>query len=144
MGILERIAQIKQNLIRNREAELMRIAIDQIALVKLRVQTSGKNYEEVPFTAYTPEYAKSRGKAGYQVGYVDFTRTGQFWQGIVPVVVESGLLKTVIEFRPTSTRGENILAGAKKKRGDITRPSKKETQLAQAANRQRILNAFNL
>jgi hypothetical protein len=144
MGIIERIRQIKADLINNREAELMRIALDQIALIKLRVQTTGKDFNEQQFEDYTPDYKRARAKAGYQVGFVDFTRTGQFWQGIVPVVVESSLYKTVIELRPSSPRGEAILAGAKKKRGNITQPSKAEIQMARDANRQRILSKFKI
>lgn len=141
-GIIERLRQIKADLIANREAELMRIALDQIALVKLRVQSSGLNSNEVPFEDYTPDYKRSRAKAGYQVGYVDFTRTGKLWAGIVPVVVESSLYKTVIEFRANGERGEKILQGAKRKRGNITQPSKSEIQMARDANRQRILSKF--
>jgi len=143
MTIIERIRQIKANIIKNREAELMRIAFDQIALLKLRIQTTGLNSNESPFAPYTPDYAKTRQKKGYQIGYVDFTVTGQFMAGIKPVIVESSTFRTIIEFRPTGDRGENIVKGARKKRGNILEPSQSELKIARDANRQRILNLFN-
>ncbi len=63
-NILNRIRQIKNNLTFNREAEAMRMAFDQLALLKLRIQTKGQNSAEQPFAPYVPAYAKKAAKVG--------------------------------------------------------------------------------
>ena len=141
---IQRIQQIKADLIANREADVLRIALDQLALTKLRIQTRGQAYTGAPFPPYVPAYARERKKAGYQIGYVDFTRTGRLWAGIVPVIVASNVFSATVEVRPSDKRGEDILKGAEKKRGNIVRPSAAEIELTRKANRERIKKYLKL
>jgi hypothetical protein len=142
--IIQAIRQIKHDLQANREADAQRIVLDQIALTKLRVQTSGKNSEGAAFSPYVPAYKKSRAKAGYQVGYVDFTRTGQMWAAVRPQVVSSTVFSATVAIQAANERARTIIAGAVPKRGNITQPSKSEIELSRKANRERIAKYFNL
>ncbi len=142
--LLNRIRQIKQNLISDRENEAIRIAFDQLALTKLRIQTKGQNFREQPFAPYTPGYAKERAGAGYQVGYVDFTRTGRLWAAVRPRIESSNVFSATVVIEGSDQRSRDIIAGAVRKRGNILQPSAAEIQFVRDANRQRILKAFQI
>lgn len=136
--ILERIRQIKADLIANREREVLQISFDQLALIKLRIQTSGKDSAGQSFAPYTLPYAKERAGAGYQIGFVDYTRTGQFWAGIRPTVTASDIFKTTVVLQSQNERGADILEGAKRKRGNLLQPSKEEIEFVRTANQSRV------
>lgn len=143
-NIIEQIRQIKQNLADNREAEALRIAFDQLALTKLRIQTKGQNFNEQPFPPYVPPYAKDRAAAGYQVGFVDFTRTGRMFAAVRPRVERSDIFSATVVIEATDQRAQDIIRGAQKKRGNILQPSKSEIEFVRDANRQRVLKAFGI
>ena len=143
-AILQQIRQIKQRLTSDREAESLRISLDLLALMKLRIQTEGKNSDEVAFLPYTPAYAKERKSAGYQVGYVDFTRTGRLWANVKPRVESSSVYSATVVIEGGEQRSKDIIAGAARKRGNILQPSRAEIELVRKANRQRILKAFGI
>lgn len=140
--ILERIRQIKQNLINDRENEALRISFDQIALTKLRIQSKGQDFNERPFAPYVPAYAKERKASGYQVGYVDFTRTGRLMAAIRPRIESSDIFSATVVIEGSDQRSKDIIAGAARKRGNILQPSKSEIEFVRQANRERILKAF--
>lgn len=142
--LLNRIRQIKQNLVNDRENEALRIAFDQLALTKLRIQTKGQNFNEQPFLPYVPAYAKERQAAGYQVGYVDFTRTGRMWAAVRPRVESSSIFSATVIIEGADQRSKDIIAGASKKRGNILQPSKSEIEFVRQANIQRVLKAFRI
>ena len=142
--VIERIRQIKADIINNREADALRIAFDITALVKLRIQTSGKDASGSAFADYVPAYAKQRKKAGYQVGYVDFTRTGRLFANIAPKVESSNAFSTVIVIEGSDKLSKDIIAGAARKRGNILAASESEIELARNANRSRLEKYFNL
>ena len=142
--IIARIRQIKHDLEANRESEATRIVLDQIALTKLRVQTKGESSTGAAFAPYVADYKKSRAKEGYQVGYVDFTRTGQMWAAVRPVVVSSSVFSATVEIQAANQRAQDIIAGARPKRGNIVQPSKPEIELSRRANRERIEKAFRV
>lgn len=141
---IERIRRIKQDLIANREAEALRISLDALALIKLRIQTKGEAYTGSPFPPYVPGYAKERKASGYQVGYVDFTRTGRMWANVQPEVERSSAFSATVVVRGQSDYSREIIAGAARKRGNILQPSRDEIEFVRQANRQRILKAFGL
>ncbi len=142
--LLNRIREIKQSLIENREREVILIALDQLALTKLRIQTKGQNSDNAAFAPYTPAYAKQRSGAGYQVGYVDFTRTGRLWANVQPRVVSSDVFSATVVIEGSEQRSKDIVAGAAKKRGNILQPSADEIEFTRHANRRRVLRAFGI
>lgn len=141
-NILNRIRQVKNNLTFNREAEAMRMAFDQLALLKLRIQTKGQNSAEQPFAPYVPAYAKKRQRSGYQVGIVDFTRTGRLWANVAPRVESATDTSVTVVIEGGEKRSKDIIQGARRKRGNILQPTRKEIELIRAANRERVLKAF--
>lgn len=143
-ALIQRIRQVKHNLETARESEATRIVLDQIALTKLRVQTKGQNSDNAAFSPYVPTYAKERKKAGYQVGYVDFTRTGRMWAAVRPYTVSVSVFSATIGVTAANQRAFDIIAGARPKRGDITAPSKAEIDLSRKANLERVRKAFRV
>lgn len=142
--LINRIREIRQTLIDNREREVILIALDQLALTKLRIQREGKDFNESPFAPYTDAYKKERGAAGYQVGYVDFTRTGRLWANIQPRISQSDVFSATVVIEGSEQRSKDIVRGAAKKRGNILQPSKAEIEFTRQANRRRVLRAFRL
>jgi hypothetical protein len=142
--IIERIRQIKADITNNREADALRIAFDLSALIKLRIQTSGQNADGSAFAPYVPPYAKSRAKAGYQVGFVDYTRTGRMFAAVRPRVESSNVFSATVVIEGGDQRSKDIIAGAVKKRGNILRASAEEIALAKQANRERVQSYFRL
>lgn len=138
-AIIQRIQQARHNLIANREADATLIALDQAALIKLRIQTRGEGPDGKPFLPYVPAYSERRKRAGYQVGYVDFTRTGRMWANIRPVVISSSVFSATVVLSGSEQRTQDIIAGAQKKRGNILQPTRQEIEITRAANRERIL-----
>lgn len=137
-AIIERVRQIKADIIKNREAEVLKMALDGLALVKLRIQTKGQSADGPQFAPYVPSYAAERKKAGYQIGFVDYTRTGQFWASVRPQVETSNIFKTVVVIGATNARGSEILKGAEPKRGNLLQFSKDEIKLLEEMNQRRV------
>lgn len=142
--VIDRIRQIKADIINNREADALRIGFDLTALIKLRIQTSGKDSSGNPFEGYVAPYAKERQKKGYQVGYVDFTRTGRLMANISPRIESSNVFSATVVIEGGEQRSKAIIAGAEKKRGNILSASKEEIEIARKANQNRIEKYFKL
>ena len=142
--VIERIRQIKADITNNREADALRIAFDLTALIKLRIQTSGKDASGSAFADYVPAYAKERKNSGYQVGYVDFTRTGRLFANIAPRVENSNVFSATVVIEGSDQRSKDIVKGAARKRGNILQASESEIELARSANRSRLEKYLNL
>lgn len=138
-NLLDKIADAKKQLIANREADALRIALDQTALIKLRIQTRGEQADGTAFEPYTTGYAKTRQGAGFQVGFVDFTRSGSLFSSIRPVIVSSNIFSATVEIGAQDPAQAAKLAGLEKKRPGILEPSEEEIKAVRAANRARIL-----
>lgn len=138
-----RLIEARDAIIRDRPGETMRISLNLLDQVRTRIQTSGNNAKNVQFTPYSPTYAKQRKKAGYQVGYVDFTRTGRLWGNIAPFVVENTKEVTVVEISARNPDLQDILnwqatKPEKGERGNILLPTEKELGFVEAAHLARL------
>lgn len=142
-GIIGSIRKVSADITQNREKDGLRIAFDVLALVKLRVQTSGVNSEGQSFAPYTPFTKRERTKGGYQVGFVDYTQTGRFWASIRPRVEDSSPFAVTIAIGPTDAYGREILDDAEPKRGNLLLASKEEIEIARKFNFERISNYLN-
>ena len=140
--LLDRISQAKQQMVANRESEALRIAFDQVALLKLRIQSRGENAQDAPFEPYTPVYAETRKSKGYQIEFVDFTRTGRMWANIGPEVTSSNVFRAVVDIGGRDEKTRAMLRGHANKRGNILAPTQAELSIIRAANRERILKYF--
>jgi hypothetical protein len=141
-SIIDKIIQAKNDLIANREADALRIVLDQTALLKLRIQSTGKDFQGAPFPDYVPAYKNKRQKEGYQIQFVDLTRTGRTLASIEPSIVESSIFAATVIIQGGNSESQAILRGLSKKRGNVLRFSEQEIALAQRANRERILKYF--
>ena len=142
--VIERIRQIKADIISNREADALSIGFDLAALIKLRIQTTGVDSDGKAFEGYVSPYAKDRQKKGYQIGYVDFTRTGRLMANIAPRIENSSVFSATVVIDGSDQRSKDIIAGAAKKRGNILGASPDEIELARKANQSRIEKYFKL
>lgn len=142
--VIERIRQIKADLTNNREADALRIAFDLTALIKLRIQTTGQNAQGSSFEGYVPAYARDRRSNGYQVGYVDFTKTGRLMANIRPRIASSNAFSATVVIEGEDQRSKDIINGAARKRGNILQASPDEIKLAKEANLSRIEKYFRL
>ena len=134
-------AKIRQNLAdmrANRERELLIIGNDLSALIKIRVQGSGENYLNTKFSPYSPSYAPQRAKAGFQISYKDFTRTGRFFASVYAEIDKDGNTTYTIIITPHGQDNIDKAIGAQKKDGNILRPSQEELDLAEQANNARV------
>lgn len=140
--LIDAIERGKQALITNRENDVLRIATDQIALIKLRIQQQGLDFQNLAFPPYTPAYARQRKKAGYQVGYVDLTRTGRTLASVLPRITESSIFGATVIIESGTTEGKKIIEGLEKKRPGIYVSTPEEIELVREANRNRIQDYF--
>jgi len=140
--LLNRIRGAKQRLIDEREADALRIANDQVALLKNRIQSSGVSASGNPFADYSEQYAEKRKTGGYQIDFVDFTVTGQMWANVRAQVVRSNVFSCTVEIAGANERARNIINGAAGKRGNILEPTADELQILRDLNRERILSKF--
>lgn len=127
----------------NRPAEALQLVNNLNALVKLRVQTEGKDSQNKPFSPYSEGYAKRRAKAGFQIQYVDFTRSGRLWANVQPVVIDVKENSIIIQVSARDAENIQKLKGAlvqpkASPRGQIIRPSRQEIDLVAGLNRNRI------
>lgn len=139
----ERLIQARANIINNREKELLTIASDVLAQVKLRIQTSGINKEGSKFPEYTNPYKKARKAYGAQTEYVDFTVTGRLWANVIPTTQSRSETNSVVRVAAQSDDNQVKIDGAFKKRGNILEPSDQELQLAIDLNRERVLKELS-
>lgn len=137
------IRQIRADLNRTREQRVLQVAFDLSALIKLRIQSRGENYQGSPLPPYTPFTVRDRKAKGYQVGYVDYTQTGRLWASVSPRLVSSddgGVTTVVIESR--EQRGKDILERAEPKRGNLLLASDEEIKLANDAYNRGVQSIF--
>lgn len=127
-----------------RQTEVLRIALDATALLKLRIQTSGINADGNAFAGYTPDYAKQRQKKGAQTGYFDFTVTGRAMANIQPRVELNEEGKTVVVIGARDQGNIDKIRGQFKKRGNILRLSTDEIRLISDANQERVSKLFEI
>lgn len=125
----EVILRLKLSVIEARQKTALITALDLIALVKLRIQTEGRDANNQSFVPYTLPYAKDRQNFGAQTGFVDFTRTGRMWASIRPEIIEDTIEKTVVEIKSRTAEGQAKLNGQFKKRGNILLPTNEEIEI---------------
>lgn len=137
-GVLESIRKAKADIIENRGKDALVIGFDLLALVKLRIQTSGKNFEGEPLAPYTPFTQRDRKSKGYQIGFVDYTQRGVFWAGIRPRIESANIVNAVVVIGPTDAYGQEVLNDAQPKRGNLLLASKEEIDIVKQANIERV------
>lgn len=141
---IEKLRKIKADFIASQGQDLMAAAFDLTALMKLRIQTTGQNFQGGQLPYYTPFTVRSRKAQGYQVGYVDYTQTGQLWASVAPRLLSAGDGKASAVIESRNERGKGILDKAVPKRGNLLQPSQEELQTTLAAYKLRRLQRLNI
>jgi hypothetical protein len=119
------------------------VALRVLALVKDRIQRTGENSEGQQFEDYVTAYSQRRKKDGYQVAYVDFTRTGRLWNKITPQVIKEDDKSVNVEVRARDQRNQDKLDGQFRKRGNILLPNEEEEAFATELARNQILEILD-
>lgn len=117
----------------NRASELLKIGVSLAGQVKLRVSEEGKNAAGDSFPGYVPSYRATRAKLGFQVEYVDFTRSGELFRDVNAYLAEDNGTRSTISITAKRSGNQDKLRGAVRKRGNILVPSEDELALAVAA-----------
>lgn len=120
-----------------RETEILRIGVSLAGQVKLRISEEGRNADGQSFPDYTPGYKRRRAKLGFQVQYVDFTRSGALFRDVNAYIAEDDGRKTTVSITARRPESQDKLRGAVKKRGNILVPSEDELALAVASYEER-------
>lgn len=140
----EVILRVREASIEARRKSALITAFDLIALVKLRVQTQGKDSNNVSFVPYTLPYAKEVKRQGGNPNKVTFTRTGRMWAAIKPEIIEDTIERTVVEIKARTQDAQNKLNGQFRKRGNILLLTDEEIEIALEGHLERILNETNV
>lgn len=106
------------------------VAMSVLAQTKKRIQDTGEDYQGLLYAPYTEKYKSTRKDDGFQVEYVDFTRTGRLWNSINPFIERDERFFTVVVLRPRDEKNQNKLKGLAENRGNILTPSSDELKLA--------------
>lgn len=141
---IERIRQIKADFIASQGQDMLAAGFDLAALIKLRIQTSGQDFKGGQLPYYTPFSVRKRKEKGHQVGYVDYTQTGQMWASIGPRLVGEGDGKATVVIQSSNERGKGILDKAVPKRGNLLQASVEELRIAEDAYKQRRIARLNI
>lgn len=128
----------------NRARDALRIATDLNALVRLRINTSGRDSMNRPFTPYSPGYAQQRQQKGRQASFVDFNFTGRLQAATRSYVEKEDKNAVVIITTAKGRDNQAKLRGAMtqpkgRPRGNILLASQQEIAQAQQANLQRVM-----
>ena len=140
---IQQIRQLKSDLLRTQAQRVLAIAFDVSALIKLRIQTRGENSQNEKLPYYTPFTVRSRKAQGYQVGFVDYTQTGQLWASVGPRLISEGDGKVSAVIESRNQRGKGILDKAVPKRGNLLLASEEELKIAQDAYTRGLENLLN-
>jgi hypothetical protein len=131
----------------NRAQECLRISLDLAALVRLRLNTQGRDFQGQQFSPYSPQYAKQRAGRGRQIAFPDFNFSGALQNATRPEVESQTSDSVTIVTTARDALSQKKLLGALgtpkvSPRGNILLPSKGEIDLAAQANEKRIQKYF--
>lgn len=139
-SFLKQIREFRAKIAKMQESHIedcLATANDGIAMVKLRIQTSGLDKNSSPFAPYTSPYAKWRQNKGYQVGYVDFTVTGRLWANVRPFISSQVPGAITIQVKASNAGDQKKIDGAFKKRGNILLNTPDEERILTLTHAQR-------
>lgn len=143
MGIRDYINQFtaRAEAMKQAQAEdALLTGLDAVALMKSRVQQQGLNSESQQFEDYTPDYSRQRKNEGYQVAYVDFTKTGEMYASVTPQVIQADATGATVEIKARTQGNQNKINGQFKKRGNILLNTGEELQILGRAHAERQIN----
>lgn len=149
MSIISRLTyyiRLEKHLSETNKEDALLVGFDSLAILKNRIQRTGRNSEGDRFERYTPSYAKyGRKKLGYQDRYVDFTRKGELMRSLKAVITKASRNSVEVQLSADNATDQQKINGSFAKRGNILKLSEAERERARlgyAARRRERINNF--
>lgn len=137
-GLIQNIDNTIAELARTQVEDALLSTLDGKALVQLRIQTTGQDSDGGEFAGYSQIYAvEGREKLGYQSGYFDMTRKGEYWRDVKPTVQVQSFGYVRVLLGPTRQDNINKALGQIDKRGNILELSASERKIVLDAHAKR-------
>lgn len=136
----------KEEFLKERTNTRLKIILDLKALIALRIQTTGRNYDDEAFAPYSPDYQKRKEKdfENARSGIVDFTVTGNLWRNLKATVTEESDDRIVVSLQADNDTDQAKLNSFVSKWGNILRPSQEEIDIVRQANLGLVNTLFGL
>ena len=123
---LEQWAALREELTNNRSREVLLVAKESLALIRLRVQSSGIDADGQSFGFYSAQYEKERERRNLRTDFIDLTATGGMWRELeVTIEADEEEISTAL-VQGRTTRSIDLLEYNSDRYGDLLRLSDDE------------------
>jgi hypothetical protein len=123
---LEQWAALREELTNNRSREVLLVAHESLALIRLRVQNSGIDADGQSFGFYSAQYEKERERRNLRTDFIDLTATGGMWRELeVTIEADEEEISTAL-VQGRTTRAIDLLEFNSDRYGDLLRLSDDE------------------
>jgi len=123
---LEQWAALREELTNNRSREVLLVAHESLALIRLRVQSSGIDADGQSFGFYSAQYEKERERRNLRTDFIDLTATGGMWRELEVTIeaYEEEISTALVQGR--TTRAIDLLEFNSDRYGDLLQLSDDE------------------
>jgi hypothetical protein len=123
---LEQWAALREELTNNRSREVLLVAHESLALIRLRVQSSGIDADGQSFGFYSAQYEKERERRNLRTDFIDLTATGGMWRELEVTIEEDEEEISTALVQGRTTRAIDLLEFNSDRYGDLLRLSDDE------------------
>ncbi len=123
---LEQWAALREELTNNRSREVLLVAHESLALIRLRVQSSGIDADGQSFGFYSAQYEKERERRNLRTDFIDLTATGGMWRELeITIEADEEEISTAL-VQGRTTRAIDLLEYNSDRYGDLLQLSDDE------------------
>ena len=123
---LEQWAALREELTNNRSRDVLLVAHESLALIRLRVQSSGIDADGQSFGFYSAQYEKERERRNLRTDFIDLTATGGMWRELeITIEADEEEISTAL-VQGRTTRAIDLLEYNSDRYGDLLRLSDDE------------------
>lgn len=123
---LEQWAALREELTNNRSREVMLVAHESLALIRLRVQNSGIDADGQSFGFYSAQYEKERERRNLRTDFIDLTATGGMWRELEVTIDADEEEISIALVQGRTTRAIDLLEYNSDRYGDLLQLSDDE------------------
>ncbi len=123
---LEQWAALREELTNNRSREVLLVAHESLALIRLRVQSSGIDADGQSFGFYSAQYEKERERRNLRTDFIDLTATGGMWRELEVTIEEDEEEISSALVQGRTTRAIDLLEFNSDRYGDLLQLSDDE------------------
>jgi hypothetical protein len=132
-------AQLKIALIKNRAREVLLTSSESLALIRLRVQNTGEDADNITLGFYSAQYERKRERENLPTDFVNLTATGGMWRETGVFLEEETETSSTAVVTGRTQRAANLLTFNSDRYGDLLRLSgEEERQITQAYIQRKI------